>query len=249
MADHTFEGMMPKKIQTFFQAVNTAITLEELNSAIREHFTDIGVKMYNYHQVSFRRTLDLKPDKNMSHFGFPSFWTEYCKNNKSGTHESIINPVFDTNRPFTWAELIGLRNKTAETEEYISHVNKLNIGIGLVVPVYGAQSLRGIFTIGFEKQRSRLTHKDMSSIHWFCQITHHKFIDFFVKKNVLTVNLSKREHEVLKWIAQGKSNSEIAIILDISKHTVSGYVARVFLKLNVNDRVSASLRAIDLGLI
>jgi len=57
------------------------------------------------------------------------------------------------------------------------------------------------------------------------------------------VNLTPRELEVLELISFGKSNPEIAIILDISTNTVTGYVSRIFLKLGVSDRVSAAMRA------
>ena len=43
--------------------------------------------------------------------------------------------------------------------------------------------------------------------------------------------LSQREREVLEWLGQGKANSEIAIILGISKHTVKRHVEHVLEKL------------------
>ncbi|WP_217272256.1 response regulator transcription factor [Sphingopyxis sp. BSNA05] len=62
-------------------------------------------------------------------------------------------------------------------------------------------------------------------------------------------SLSNREHEVLLWIARGKSNSDIATILDISGSSVDTYVRRVFDKLNVNHRIAAILKGLHLGLV
>lgn len=57
--------------------------------------------------------------------------------------------------------------------------------------------------------------------------------------------LTPREFEVLTWIAQGKTNSEIAAILTSSVGTVKKHVEHVFLKLGVETRTSAA--AIVLG--
>lgn len=51
---------------------------------------------------------------------------------------------------------------------------------------------------------------------------------------------SKREAEVLSWIAQGKTNPEIAIILNISTKTVAHHVERILSKIGVEGRGSAS---------
>jgi len=63
------------------------------------------------------------------------------------------------------------------------------------------------------------------------------------------IDLSGRESEIMGWIARGKRNVEIAQILDISPHTVDTHLRRAYRKLDVYDRTSAAVRAIDLGLI
>lgn len=52
-------------------------------------------------------------------------------------------------------------------------------------------------------------------------------------------NLSERESEILRWVAQGKTNPEIAMILDISAFTVKNHMQRVFKKLDVTNRAQA----------
>lgn len=52
-------------------------------------------------------------------------------------------------------------------------------------------------------------------------------------------NLTERESEVLHWVARGKTNPEIAMILDISAFTVKNHMQRVFKKLDVTNRAQA----------
>ena len=62
-------------------------------------------------------------------------------------------------------------------------------------------------------------------------------------------NLTGREFEVLHLMSQGSSAKEIASRLCISCHTVGGYMKSIYLKLNVNSRISAMIAAQKLGLI
>lgn len=52
-------------------------------------------------------------------------------------------------------------------------------------------------------------------------------------------DLTKREAEVLRWVARGKTNAEIAQILHISAFTVKNHMRRLFQKLNVSNRAQA----------
>jgi DNA-binding NarL/FixJ family response regulator len=52
--------------------------------------------------------------------------------------------------------------------------------------------------------------------------------------------LTPRESEVLVWISRGKTNQEIAIILDFSPRTVNKHLEQIFRKLGVENRTTAA---------
>lgn len=60
--------------------------------------------------------------------------------------------------------------------------------------------------------------------------------------------LTEREVDVLRLIAQGHSNREIADTLYLTEGTVKGYVSTILSKLNVQDRTQAALLAVKHGL-
>ncbi|MDI6695158.1 MAG: response regulator transcription factor [Anaerolineales bacterium] len=64
-----------------------------------------------------------------------------------------------------------------------------------------------------------------------------------------TGRLSERELDILKQMAAGKSNKEIAGSLFISEHTVKTHITNIFGKLEVNNRAEAVTRAIQKGII
>ncbi|MER5224624.1 response regulator transcription factor [Streptomyces flaveus] len=63
------------------------------------------------------------------------------------------------------------------------------------------------------------------------------------------VPLSPRETDILRLVAQGHTNREIAARLYLSEGTVKNHISRILTRLALRDRTQAALRARDLGLL
>ena len=61
-------------------------------------------------------------------------------------------------------------------------------------------------------------------------------------------SLTEREVSILRLLAAGRSNKEIAAALHLTEGTVKGYVSTIFDKLDVEDRTQAALYAVRHGL-
>ncbi len=61
--------------------------------------------------------------------------------------------------------------------------------------------------------------------------------------------LTQRETQILNYIADGKTNKQIAHVLQISEQTIKNHVSAILRKLNANDRAHAVVLAIRRGLI
>jgi LuxR family maltose regulon positive regulatory protein len=70
-----------------------------------------------------------------------------------------------------------------------------------------------------------------------------------VHANALIEPLTEREMEILRFIAAGRSNPEIADLLYLSLNTVKWHVKNLYGKLQVSNRVEAAARADALGLL
>jgi DNA-binding NarL/FixJ family response regulator len=69
--------------------------------------------------------------------------------------------------------------------------------------------------------------------------------DFSSWEPLQALGLTPRVAEVLLWVAQGKTNSDIATILGISESTVKKHVIEIFSVLGVETRSAATVRAIE----
>jgi DNA-binding NarL/FixJ family response regulator len=70
--------------------------------------------------------------------------------------------------------------------------------------------------------------------------------DFSSQEPLQKLGLTPRATETLLWLAQGKTNSDIATILGITESTVKKYVQEIFEKLGIETRGAATVRALEL---
>jgi len=72
-------------------------------------------------------------------------------------------------------------------------------------------------------------------------------VSYMVDPSEHFVPLSPREMEILQFVTQGKSNKEIAQVLDISHQTVKNHMTSILKKLDVRDRTQAAVYALRRG--
>ena len=70
-----------------------------------------------------------------------------------------------------------------------------------------------------------------------------------VHDSTVAESLSPRELDVLRLLANGRSNTDIAAQLFLSEGTVRNYVSGIFTKLGVTDRTQAAIIALRHGLV
>jgi DNA-binding NarL/FixJ family response regulator len=70
--------------------------------------------------------------------------------------------------------------------------------------------------------------------------------DFSSPEPLRILGLTPRATETLLWLAQGKTNADIATILGITESTVKKYVQEIFEKLGIETRGAATVRALEL---
>ena len=89
-------------------------------------------------------------------------------------------------------------------------------------------------------------------IAWLTQMVHEgmsKCLEVSQMMPEVSAGLSKREIEVLKWTAIGKTSGEVSSILNIAERTVNFHINNTIAKLNVTNKTAAAVKAAILGLL
>lgn len=152
--------------------------------------------------------------------------------------------------PFFWSEISGLRELTEAQSAFLVEFNAVNEGCdGLAVPVFGPNGRNGYFGLAFPEKGKAPPPEVLHILQVSAQYAHQCFCGLIVPDLPEHPALSPREVEVLKWMAQGKSNSVIADIVGVRANTVDTHIRRIFTKLGVTDRISAVLAGLGEGII
>jgi LuxR family quorum sensing-dependent transcriptional regulator len=118
-------------------------------------------------------------------------------------------------------------------------------GKGLLFPVVETDA--GVFGLGFFGPELSSSPEVARTLAFFA---HYAFVRFVkIDRLIAAPRLSERLILTLKWAAEGKTDQEIALILNVSGHTVDKYMRQLKQELNAVNRTSAIVLAIRHGLI
>lgn len=152
----------------------------------------------------------------------------------------VVTRKFALLRVHTWQELIAKCDPNAESRTPLDAYRRAGFVDGVTVPVSLHEGDIAAFVFLKAHTIHVLSRPATHKLQFFCQAMHARY-SALAPENAGTT-LSKREAEVMRLVAVGRTNADIAGELEISVHTVNTLVRRCFAKLGVSNRVEASAR-------
>lgn len=158
--------------------------------------------------------------------------------------------VLQKGRPRALAPMIPHFKKLSPeiTETIMKSVNDYGVKDEYLIPVFGPFGINAVISFGFKNMVSEIPVSDLASLEALASFVHSRVVLLF-RRSVDEITLSKRETDVLHWVSRGKTRLDIATILNIKPSSVDTYNRRVFKKLDVNDKASATLKGLAAGFI
>jgi DNA-binding CsgD family transcriptional regulator len=149
--------------------------------------------------------------------------------------------------PFTWAELLRDRKQTQKQIAFHSWIRELGVVDGYAVPIHLPGGDVGLCV-------SVATHiiddtEERLALHLASLYAHERCraLGGLTEASSVKAPLSPRELECLKWVLDGKSDTDIGKILGISHTTVHFHIEKVKKKLGVRTRTQAAAMVMTLG--
>jgi DNA-binding CsgD family transcriptional regulator len=238
-----------KQIDDVLLRISWAKTPTDLRQVAFDYLSSFEATMYSYHHLPPPGTKD-QGRIILETEGYPAELVRRYMDERLFLIDPMPIHAQKSTRPFRWSEVWKLTTLTPEQKAYMSGVDgNNNASDGYAFPVFGPGGRNGVFGLGYWTEPRTLRPATIREIHWVCQSLHLRYCELIEPEEPEFTGLSRREREVLEWVARGKSNADIATIMGVSSHTVDAYLRRIFLKLGTTDRVTAAIRAVGSGML
>ncbi|MEM6482963.1 MAG: LuxR family transcriptional regulator [Pseudomonadota bacterium] len=234
-------------IDEFARGCATVPTLADLWRTTCNYFSDRGVTMISYHADQGRGPL--LHGEQVTAEGFPEDWVCHYIGAQLVDVDPIPDLAAQMAAPFFWSEASNLKRLGEAERAFLQQLEEADLGDGLAFAVTGPAMRNAYVGLGFGHVRPDLAQEQVFKLRCAAQIAHLRYCEMTAQDRAREKDLTPREREVLHWMARGKSNAVIAEILGISHHTVDTLARRIFEKLGVNDRITASIRGVGSGLV
>tara|TARA_R100000935_G_scaffold54307_1_gene83008 strand:+ start:2656 stop:3393 length:738 start_codon:yes stop_codon:yes gene_type:complete len=243
----TEESLAP--LHAYAKACRESTSFKDLRTAAFEFYDHTPVKMMSYIHYPPVGVEEFNTNLNVSSVGFPKAWVQIYYQHRLYECDPMARLASTRIYPFFWREARQMPDLTDRELEFLHRAREFKLDVGITVPVFGPNGRNGYCGFGFGRDEHSPDASMISTLHMACQMGHLAYIDVLLSRLPVEPALSKREREILRLVAKGQTNGEIAKTLDLSANTVHTYVKRSFEKLDVSDRVSAALRGMALGLL
>ena len=226
-------------IMKIIEQINLATNIEYLIKNLPDR---LPVRSASYHHFAAVGAWDFKNLSQFYAYNIPenivSYYRKFCNHEP---HAGVAE-VYAKGQPYWYSDMLELRSVAKAGHYELGQISLSILGEGLCLPLFGPNNRKGYIYISFYLERDKFSQVFKHQVHSLAQIFHTRYCVMLEQLNK-KVKLTPRQAEVLELVSFGKTNSEIAQILDLSTSTVSGYLKNIFLKLEVSDRVSAAMRA------
>jgi len=181
--------------------------------------------------------------------GFPSDVLSTYAALGYGRNDATLRVAMATGSPVLRSKVPEHYKLSREEAWHRKVMEGLGVGELLALPLYGPGGRDALCALTRAADPALFEQANVVALQMVAQAAHLKAFSMRTVEPAGGHGLSPREVEILRWVAQGKSNGVIAEILEISIGTVDTYLRRLFEKLEVADRTSAAVKGVSMGLI
>ena len=233
------------RFEDFVELSQQATTVEGLQRLYSE-----TVQAEGYENLIFTSVRD--GDVNQLHWlQFPDGYPEYYFENAWDTIDPILACALRARRPFLWNDAVNEGDLSKPQINFLNECEDIGVHSGIAYPFHGPGNQLDILSIS-RRTADLANQEKLGLLHSISIQTWTRFLELTEEQRfpeLEDIVLTAREIEVLQWSKAGKSYSDIAEILSISRKTVEFHISNVMNKLGANNKISAVVIALHRGLI
>ncbi|MFD2299610.1 LuxR family transcriptional regulator [Paracidovorax citrulli] len=237
-------------LRDFIQRANQALTQTELLACFEQAVLLLGYQHFSLCYVQLRQDgsgTSQPPIGVLSH-NYPSRWVSHYIARNYYLEDPVRRHAPQAMSPYRWKDVSAQGDREAHI---MDEATDAGLADGLGLPIHEPGGRIFLATVASHQQ---LTLGNDACVRAYALVTafHALYTMRFATEQTqipTAVKLTSREAECLTWVAYGKSSWEIGRIMRISEHTVNFHLKNAMAKFDTASRVTAAVRAANLGLI
>lgn len=187
--------------------------------------------------------------QSLTSFGFsdwPDEWQKRYVEENYVFHDPVCKFALTTFDTFEWGTAYEMA--TDFEKRVLEEGRKYSSPFGIAIPIRAGDLPQGIVSIGFDEAippREVISPIEMVAMHCYTHLL--RLLN--ILEDPSSEKLTKREKDILNFVAAGKTNWEVSKIYGISEHSVAQHMKNISRKMNAANRAHAVTLAIKSGQI
>lgn len=230
----------------FIERLQNARTYEEVKSAVLSELAWYGLNFVtSWSLPGPGETLEASIALNTR----PADFTEHYDEQRYVDRDPLVTELRRSIAPFTWSDVRTTRQLNKAERHIMDEPKEFGASDGIIIPIVSMTGSIGLFSpCGptpnlSERARAALEIIGIYSYHALQRM----LVQERREQRERNIPLTPREREIMKWVATGKTDDEIAEILTIGHETVTTHVENAKRKLNATRRTYAVVQALRCG--
>lgn len=231
-----------------FREIASLSSLSDVLDMVRIAIFDLGANRTSYH---FTPKLRSQTDNSvqLATAGFSKEWLKLYEEAGFRKYDPIPDIIMQHGEPMLWQEALSSRRLNKDEKKFVEKLDSHGLNEGIGIPLFGPKGRNAYSAFTFDPVQLTFDDRTIATVAALANAAHIRICNILDKQYERKVHLSERETQVIRLIANGRSNKAIAAELDIGGSTADTYVRRLFAKLDASDRTGASIRALELGVL
>jgi len=238
-----------KNLEQYIETINSSQTPEEAFSGFCSILGKHGYDRIAYSLVTDHPSLGLPRQHGLA-TSYPEDWMKFYAEKNYIEIDPVTRKCLASRKPFFWSEVTNAPDVPAPSFRLMKEAEEAGVSDGIGISLCGQSGELVGIGLARNATKSAQETKDytfLAGAYLLSVYFHETFRDMLAKPR--QVEITKRQSEILCWAAEGKTDEEIAMILNISQNTVRFHWKQIFGKLGANGRIYAITKAIRLQLI
>ncbi len=230
------------KLEEYLHLLGQSEDPEQAFEVFKNTLNSFGFDRISYTLCTDHPSLELKRQHGLS-TSYPESWMKHYVENNYLDVDPVVKELLNKNQIFRWDDILKKYDKESSSHTMMMEAEDANvtegIGISITTPY---EEITGVGIARSQRTKEKLDDHVLSLVYFYTMNFHQTYRKLIAKK--LANQFSIRQKEILHWATLGKTDMEMAIILNVSYATIRYHWNKLFETMNVNSRSQAIEKAI-----